>query len=118
MKRKQEAERLAKEQDALEEQRRKLLEEADLDVSEDDLDATQSLGLPNEVFDKMEFNSEVPSLPSAFTLEGHSSPHREVQSKSHCGDNMQSTPKVGVVDPANKTPISTFQGKKQVNFAT
>ena len=31
---------------------------------------------------------------------------------------MQSTPKVGVVDPTNRTLISTFQGKKQVDPAT
>ena len=39
-KKKQEAERLAKEHAALEEQRKKLFEEADLDVFEDDLDPT------------------------------------------------------------------------------
>ena len=91
-----EAERLAKQQAEIEEQRKKLLEEGDLELSNDDL----GLEDPAAVFGNMEFNSEVPSLPSTFTLEGHSSPQREVQSHSHRGDNLQLTPKVGVVDPA------------------
>lgn len=109
-----EAERLAKKQAEIEEQRKKLLEEGDQELSDDDL----GLEDPADVFGKMEFNSEVPSLPSTFTLEGHSSPQREVQSHSHRRDNLQLIPKVGVVDPALMTPISVFQGTDKVDPAT
>ena len=99
-----EAERLARQQAEIEEQRKKLLEEGDLEVSDEDLDE-HSLEHAADVFGKMEFDSEVPSLPSVYTLEGHSSPQREVQSRSHRGGNIHSTPNVGVVDPAHTTPI-------------
>ena len=103
-----EAERLAKQQADLEEQRKKLLEENDPELSDEDRDLT--LEDPATVFGNMQFDSEVPSLPGTLTLDDHSSPQREVQSHSHRGDNIHLTPKVGTVDPALGTPISVFQG--------
>ena len=101
--RRAEAERLAKQQADLEEQRRKLLEDPEL--SDEDQDLDQGLEDPATVFGNMQFDSEVPSLPGTLTLGEHSSPQREVQSKSHRGDNIHLTPKVGVADPAQGTPI-------------
>ena len=112
-----EAERLAKEQAVLEEQRRKLLEE-EIELSDKDQDQDQGLEDPALVFGKMKFDSEVPSLPGTLTLGDPPSPHQEVESKSHRGDNLHLTPKVGVTDPAHGTPISVFQGEKEVDLAT
>lgn len=77
------------------------------------------------VFDKMEFHSEI---PSGFTVEGHedllptqmeimsqasTQKKQENPTKSHRGDNMLTTPKVGVEDPTQKTHISLFHGKEK-----
>ena len=70
------------------------------------------------VFGNMKFDSEVPSLPGTLTLDEHSSPQREVQSHSHIGDNIHLTPKVGMVDPAQGTLISVFQGETKVDPST
>ena len=70
------------------------------------------------VFGQMQFDSEVPSLPGTLTLGDPPSPQREVQSKSHSGDNIHLTPKVGVADPAQGTPISVFQGATKVDPST
>ena len=115
--RRAEAERLAKQQADLEEQRRKLLEE-ELELSDEDQDLNQDLEDPSLVFGQMQFDSEVPSLPNTFTLGDPPSPQREVESKSHRGDNLHLTPKVGVTDPALGTPISVFQGATEVDPST
>ena len=78
----------------------------------------QDLEDPSLVFGQMHFDSEVPSLPGTLTLGDPPSPQQEVESKSHRGDNLQLTPKVGVTDLAHGTPISVFQGATGVDPST
>ena len=80
-------------------------------------DLGQDLEDPAVIFGQMQFDSEVPSLPGTFTLGDPPSPQREVESKSHRGDNLQLTPKVGVTDLAHGTPISMFQGATGAKFS-